>query len=129
MRGAVFPRAAHEATAVAGALDHAGEAGGVLRLVGPHAERPASCHFLLHIVEGLPVYDGLVGIGHKVLRQFAVILFALAVNGVSDVFLLKEQVAGVGDVGENALDGRILKVASVDGANALGVQLPRCLQP
>ena len=70
-----------------------------------------------------------MGIRHKVLRQLAVILFALAVNGVSDVFLLKKQVAGVGDIGENALDGRVLKAAPVDGANALGVQLPRCLQP
>lgn len=58
----------------------------------------------------------------KKLRQLAVVFLTLAVYRIRDVLLLKDQVACIGDVGQNAFQAGVLKAAAVDGADAFRVQ-------
>ena len=73
-------------------------------------------------IEGPPIDDGFVGVRDKKLRQLAVVFLTLAVYRVRDVLLLKDQVACIGDVGQNAFQAGVLKAAAVDGADTFRIQ-------
>lgn len=78
------------------APDLSTEAGQVQRLVCPWTESLSAGHFLLDIIEGLLVNDGLVCSLDIILGQLAAVLLALLCDRVGDIFLLKQQVAGIG---------------------------------
>ena len=120
--GSVSAGAVYKAASVARAFDYSGKAGDVQRLVCPGSGRSAPRHFLLDKIEGPPIDDGFVGVRDKKLRQLAVVFLTLAVYRVRDVLLLKDQVACIGDVGQNAFQAGVLKAAAVDGADAFRVQ-------
>ena len=122
--GSVSAGAVYKAASVACAFDYSGKAGDIQRLVCPGSERSAPRHFLLDKIEGPPIDDGFVGVRDKKLRQLAVVFLTLAVYRVRDVLLLKDQVACIGDVGQNAFQAGVLKAAAVDGADAFRVQRP-----
>ena len=113
----------HEALSAEATLDLAGEAGDVQALVGKGSELPASGHLVLNVLEGLHVDDWLVGALYKILWELALVLPTLLSDRVLDEFLLQEQVAGVGDVREHALDVGIHPAASVPCGDALGGKL------
>ena len=119
MLGAVGSLIAHITASAAAAFELAGKAGNIQGFVCESAQLLASCHFSLHIVEGLFVDDGFVGVLHIELRQLATVLFSLFGKRVFHIFFLQEQVAGVGYIGENHLQVRIHPAASVSGGDAL----------
>ena len=89
-------------------------------MVCESAQLLASCHFSLHIIEGLFVDDGFVGVLHIELRQLATVLFSLFGERVFNIFLLQEQVSGVGYIAENHFNVGVHPAASVSGGDALG---------
>ena len=119
----------HVALPAEGAFDFSRQEAGVQGLVGQRAKLPAPRHFGLHIIEGLFVDDRFMGVGHKVLRKLPAILLLFLRDGISGEFLLQEQVPGVGDVAQDALDVRIHPAASVPGGNALRSKLTLGFQP
>ena len=124
----VRPQVMAIAPAADAAFDFPGKAAGIERLVRKRPQFPAPCHLLLHIVEGGLVDDGLVGILHVILRQFAFILLPVLGDGVLDIFLLQEHVACVVDVRQDVLDIGIHPAAALPCRDALGGELALCLQ-
>ena len=64
-----------------------------------------------------------MGVFHEILRELAFVLPAFLGDRVLDEFLLQEQVPGVGDVRQDALNVGIHPAASVPGRDALGGKL------
>lgn len=58
---------------------------------------------------------------HKILRELALVFLPSLGDGIRDIFLLKQQVPCIGDVGEDRLDRRILKQAAIDRVNSIVV--------
>ena len=80
------------------APDFSAEAGQVQGFVGPWPESLSAGHLLLDIIEGFLVNDGLVCPFDIILGQLTVVLLALLGDGIGDIFLLKQQVAGIGHI-------------------------------
>lgn len=107
----------------------AGKAADVQAFVSKRTELLAPRHFCLHIVEGLLVDDGFVGVLYIVLRKFSVILPALFADRVLDEFLLKKEVSGVSHVREDLLDVGINPPAAFAGRDSLSSKFPLGLEP
>ena len=118
MLGAVIALIAYITASANAAFEFAGKAGNVQGLICKSAQLLTTGNLCLHIIEGLFVDDGLVGIFHIELRQFATILFAFLGQWIFDVFLLQQKIAGVGHIGKDHLDVGIYPALTVSGGNA-----------
>ena len=126
--GPVLPGVAYKAGTAKTAFDFRGEAAGVDAPVCQSAELPPPRNLSLHRLIGLHRDDGLVGILYEILRQFTVVLAGLFTDGVKRIFLLKEQVPGVGVVFEDGPNGAVGEMHSLHGLHAHLLQLFfRCL--
>ena len=124
MLGAVTALIAYIAASAATALELAGEAGNVQRFICKSAKLLTTGNFCLHIIEGLFVDNGLVGIFHIEPRQFTTILFTLLGQWIFDVFLLQQKVAGVGYIRKDHFDVGIYPALTVSGGNAFCGKFP-----
>ena len=111
------------------APDLSTEAGQVQRLVCPWPESLSAGHFLLDIIEGLLVNDGLVCSLDIILGQLTAVLLALLGDRVGDIFLLKQQVAGIGHIRKDHLDVGIHPSAALGCGDAFCRKLAFSLQP
>ena len=111
------------------APDFPAEAGQVQRLVCPRPESLSAGHFLLDIIEGLLVNDGLVCSLDIILGQLTAVLLALLGDRVGDIFLLKQQVAGIGHIRKDHLDVGIHPSAALGCGDAFRCKLAFSLQP
>lgn len=126
--GPVLPGVAYKTGTTKTAFDFRGEAAGVDAPVGQSAELTPPCNLSLHCLIGLHRDDGLVGVLHEILRKLPMVLAGLFADGVKGVFLLEEQVPGVGDVFEDGPNGAVGEMYSLHGLHAHLLQLFfRCL--
>ena len=126
--GPVLPGIAYKTGTAEAAFDFRGEAAGVDAPVGQSPELPPPCNLSLHRLISLHRDDGLVGVLHEILRQLTVVFARLFADGVKRVFLLEQQVPGIGDVFEDGPNRAVGKMHPLHGLDAHLLQLFfRCL--